>query len=79
MIASSSPSPRSLSLGIIGAGLVELNKEHALAHAEGGQHAVRLFTDKYGESPLEVRGPGGGPVFTAAGVLADLMRLGLAL
>ncbi len=44
------------------------------AHEPHRQHRA-LPTARYSANPLVVQGPGAGPVVTAAGVFADLLRL----
>ena len=60
-------------------GLVELSVDHPFAHANLTDNVVQYITDRYNENPLVVQGPGAGPVVTAAGVFADLLRLSSAL
>jgi aspartokinase/homoserine dehydrogenase 1 len=38
--------------------------------------SAAFVTGRYHENPLIVQGPGAGPDVTAAGVFADLLRLG---
>jgi aspartokinase/homoserine dehydrogenase 1 len=49
---------------------------HPLARINPADNIVRFVTERYHENPLIVQGPGAGPDVTAAGVFADLLRLG---
>jgi aspartokinase/homoserine dehydrogenase 1 len=60
-------------------GLVELPKSHAFAHLQLTDNIVQFSTRRYCNNPLIVQGPGAGPEVTAAGVFADLLRVGAAL
>ncbi|MBN8481594.1 MAG: ACT domain-containing protein, partial [Xanthomonadales bacterium] len=59
--------------------LVELPGTHAFAHLSLTDNIVQYTTRRYAENPLIVRGPGAGREVTAAGVFADLLRVGAAL
>jgi aspartokinase/homoserine dehydrogenase 1 len=60
-------------------GLVELPSSHAFAHLQLTDNIVQFTTRRYASNPLIVQGPGAGRDVTAAGVFADLLRLGAAL
>jgi aspartokinase/homoserine dehydrogenase 1 len=60
-------------------GLVELPQSHAFAHLQLTDNIVQFGTRRYCNNPLIVQGPGAGPEVTAAGVFADLLRVGAAL
>jgi aspartokinase/homoserine dehydrogenase 1 len=60
-------------------GLVELPSSHAFAHLQLTDNIVQFSTRRYCNNPLIVQGPGAGPEVTAAGVFADLLRVGAAL
>ncbi|MBL9038982.1 MAG: bifunctional aspartate kinase/homoserine dehydrogenase II, partial [Archangium sp.] len=60
-------------------GLVELPSAHAFAHIQLTDNVVQFKTKRYHQNPLVVQGPGAGPEVTAAGVFADVLRLGAAL
>jgi aspartokinase/homoserine dehydrogenase 1 len=49
---------------------------HPFARIALTDNVVRFVTGRYHENPLIVQGPGAGPDVTAAGVFADLLRLG---
>ncbi len=55
--------------------LRSLPASHAFARLAGTDNCVAYRTRRYDAQPLVVRGPGAGPEVTAAGVLADLLRL----
>ncbi|HUD43649.1 MAG TPA: bifunctional aspartate kinase/homoserine dehydrogenase I [Dokdonella sp.] len=59
--------------------LAELSRSHAFAHLRLTDNIVQFTTRRYASNPLIVQGPGAGPDVTAAGVFADLLRLGAAL
>lgn len=49
---------------------------HPFARISPGDNIVAFTTSRYSLQPLVVQGPGAGPEVTAAGVFADLLRLG---
>ncbi len=56
-------------------GLVEVDKDHPLHAIKGGENALSFASEAYDPRPLVVRGYGAGAMVTAAGVLADVVRL----
>ena len=60
-------------------GLVELPASHAFANLRLTDNSVQFTTRRYATNPLIVQGPGAGREVTAAGIFADLLRLGAAL
>lgn len=60
-------------------GLVELPATHAFANLRLTDNSVQFTTQRYLDNPLIVQGPGAGREVTAAGIFADLLRLGSAL
>ena len=60
-------------------GLAALPTAHAFAHLQLTDNIVQFTTRRYCDNPLIVQGPGAGPEVTAAGVFADLLRVGAAL
>jgi bifunctional aspartokinase / homoserine dehydrogenase 1 len=60
-------------------GLVELPDSHAFANLRLTDNSVQFTTKRYASNPLIVQGPGAGREVTAAGIFADLLRLGAAL
>jgi aspartokinase/homoserine dehydrogenase 1 len=55
--------------------LESLAADHPFAHMNLTDNIVRYESHRYSPNPLVVQGPGAGPVVTAAGVFADLLRL----
>ncbi len=58
---------------------VELNKvddKHPFYSLSGSDNIILLTTERYHERPLVIRGPGAGAEVTAAGVFADVIRIG---
>jgi aspartokinase/homoserine dehydrogenase 1 len=49
---------------------------HPFAQSKGTDNVVAFTTKRYHTQPLVIQGPGAGPEVTAAGVFADLLRLG---
>ena len=60
-------------------GLVELPDSHAFANLRLTDNSVQFTTRRYANNPLIVQGPGAGREVTAAGIFADLLRVGAAL
>ena len=52
------------------------DKAHPFANISLTDNIVQFETRRYSANPLIVRGPGAGPEVTAAGIFADLLRLG---
>jgi aspartokinase/homoserine dehydrogenase 1 len=55
--------------------LEALPADHAFGNMNLTDNVVRFVSGRYSDNPLVVQGPGAGPVVTAAGVFADLLRL----
>lgn len=64
-----------LANGAINVGVQRLPPESPLGRLQGQDNLFEIYTDRYAESPLIVRGPGAGPDVTAAGVLADVLKV----
>ncbi|WP_440225497.1 bifunctional aspartate kinase/homoserine dehydrogenase I [Dokdonella sp. MW10] len=60
-------------------GLAELPATHAFANLRLTDNIVQFTTRRYATNPLIVQGPGAGREVTAAGVFADLLRVGAAI
>ena len=60
-------------------GLRALPATHPFANGRPTDNVVQFTTRRYRDNPLVVQGPGAGPEVTAAGVFADLLRIGAAL
>lgn len=54
--------------------LMFINKEHPFYHIRNNENIVSIYTNRYLENPLIVRGPGAGADVTAGGVFADLLK-----
>lgn len=56
-------------------GPIDVDAAHPAASLRGSEAFVAFHTDRYKQYPLVVRGAGAGGEVTAAGVLADILRL----
>lgn len=56
-------------------GLKMVDASHPAYHLDGMDNIILLYTRRYHEQPLVVKGAGAGPSVTASGVFADVMRL----
>ena len=56
-------------------GLMAVPLEHPLAAVKGGENALSFLSERYSPTPMVIRGYGAGAAVTAAGVLADVLRL----
>ncbi|HEV2854484.1 MAG TPA: bifunctional aspartate kinase/homoserine dehydrogenase I [Thermoanaerobaculia bacterium] len=56
-------------------GLEAVGPEHSLYAVRGGENAFSFLTEHYRPTPLVVRGYGAGGEVTAAGALADLLKI----
>lgn len=56
-------------------GPVAVDRAHPLAAVRGGENAISITSAAYSPRPLVVRGYGAGAEVTAAGVLADVLRI----
>jgi aspartokinase/homoserine dehydrogenase 1 len=65
----------SLSEGGCRVGLLPVDAEHPFIAIKGGENALALLTERYQPHPMVIRGYGAGAEVTAAGVLADILRL----
>lgn len=57
-------------------GLNSLDQEHPFFTLKGSDNMILFTTERYNDFPMIVRGPGAGADVTAAGVFADIIRLG---
>jgi aspartokinase/homoserine dehydrogenase 1 len=55
-------------------GLQHIDPSNNLYHLYGKDNIVLLYTDRYADFPLVVKGAGAGAEVTASGVFADIMR-----
>jgi homoserine dehydrogenase len=58
-------------------GLREVDRLSPLASLKGADNTVVFTTARYKTNPLVITGPGAGPAVTAAGVLNDILQLGV--
>ncbi len=57
-------------------GLNSLPNSHPFSSLSGSDNMILLTTDRYHDRPMIIRGPGAGADVTAAGVFADVIRIG---
>ena len=57
-------------------GLQAVGSDHPFYNLSGSDNIVLFFTDRYAEQPLIVKGAGAGTDVTAAGIFADIIRIG---
>jgi aspartokinase/homoserine dehydrogenase 1 len=69
------PSPDSPSGATVKVGPVSIPADHPATHLRGSEAFVAFTTLRYQDYPLIVRGAGAGGAVTAAGVLADILRI----
>lgn len=56
--------------------LQSVDESHPFFHVQGNENIISITTTRYLEKPLVVKGPGAGADVTAAGVFADIIRIG---
>jgi aspartokinase/homoserine dehydrogenase 1 len=56
--------------------LGSVNSQHPFYSLSGSDNIILLTTERYHERPMVIRGPGAGAEVTAAGVFADIIRIG---
>jgi len=56
--------------------LGSVNAQHPFYSLSGSDNIILLTTERYNERPMVIRGPGAGAEVTAAGVFADVIRIG---
>ncbi len=56
--------------------LASVGKHHPFYSLAGSDNIILLTTERYHERPMIIRGPGAGATVTAAGVFADIIRIG---
>jgi aspartokinase/homoserine dehydrogenase 1 len=62
--------------GKVSVKLGSVNNDHPFYSLSGSDNIILLTTERYHERPLVIRGPGAGAAVTAAGVFADVIRIG---
>ena len=62
--------------GIARVGLKHIDENHDFYNLEGSDNIILFYTNRYFDQPLIVKGAGAGGDVTAAGVFADIIRIG---
>ena len=62
--------------GKVQVSLSSVNSDHPFYSLSGSDNIILLTTERYHERPMVIRGPGAGATVTAAGVFADIIRIG---
>lgn len=65
-----------LDRGDVKIGLRSVGQSHPFYSLSGSDNIILLTTARYHERPMVIRGPGAGADVTAAGVFADIIRIG---
>lgn len=65
-----------LKAGKVSVGLGSVNDQHPFYSLSGSDNIILLTTERYHDRPMVIRGPGAGAEVTAAGVFADVIRIG---
>jgi aspartokinase/homoserine dehydrogenase 1 len=65
-----------LSDGSVKVQLGSVDNQHPFYSLSGSDNIILLTTERYHERPMVIRGPGAGAAVTAAGVFADIIRIG---
>ena len=55
--------------------LQEVGVEHPFYHMSGSDNIISIFTERYRETPLVIKGQGAGAEVTAGEVFADIIRI----
>ena len=56
--------------------LSSVDSKHPFYSLSGSDNIILLTTERYHDRPMVIRGPGAGATVTAAGVFADIIRIG---
>jgi aspartokinase/homoserine dehydrogenase 1 len=62
--------------GKINVGLTAVASDHPFYTLSGSDNIIQFITTRYSDRPMVIRGPGAGAEVTAAGVFADIIRIG---
>jgi len=62
--------------GKVRVGLRSVDEQHPFYSLSGSDNIILLTTERYHDRPMVIRGPGAGAAVTAAGVFADIIRIG---
>jgi aspartokinase/homoserine dehydrogenase 1 len=65
-----------LEKGVVKVRLTSVGSEHPFYSLSGSDNIILLTTSRYHDRPMVIRGPGAGAEVTAAGVFADIIRIG---
>ena len=65
-----------LESGKVKVGLTSVGADHPFYSLSGSDNIILLTTSRYHDRPMVIRGPGAGAEVTAAGVFADIIRIG---
>jgi aspartokinase/homoserine dehydrogenase 1 len=65
-----------LEAGKVKVGLTSVGADHPFYSLSGSDNIILLTTSRYHDRPMVIRGPGAGAEVTAAGVFADIIRIG---
>ena len=49
-------------------------KKHPFYNLDGKDNIVLIYTDRYNEQPLVIKGAGAGAEVTASGIFADVLK-----
>lgn len=62
--------------GAVKVHLGSVGEQHPFYSLSGSDNIILLTTERYHDRPMVIRGPGAGAAVTAAGVFADIIRIG---
>jgi aspartokinase/homoserine dehydrogenase 1 len=62
--------------GAAAVALTTVGADHPFYSLKGSDNIILLTTERYRDRPMVIRGPGAGAEVTAAGVFADIIRIG---
>jgi aspartokinase/homoserine dehydrogenase 1 len=62
--------------GVVRIELGTVGESHPFYSLSGSDNIILLTTERYHDRPMVIRGPGAGAGVTAAGVFADIIRIG---
>ncbi len=65
-----------LEKGKVSVHLGSVDEQHPFYSLSGSDNIILLTTERYHDRPMVIRGPGAGATVTAAGVFADIIRIG---
>jgi aspartokinase/homoserine dehydrogenase 1 len=62
--------------GMVKIQLGSVDQKHPFYSLSGSDNIILMTTERYHDRPMVIRGPGAGAAVTAAGVFADIIRIG---